>query len=250
MNKTAVSVPGWRIVRHETIGSTNEEAKRLAVAGCAARTVVWADEQHEGKGRHGRSWASPPGNLYISVVLRPSKPQSDNAQVGFVAALALAETIRELLPEAGRALTLKWPNDVLINGAKVSGILLEGQGGSGKEAWVVLGIGVNVASHPAISDRPATSLGRAGYSGSVEKLLRSLMANLMVWLDTWEKDGFGAVRDAWLRHAAADKPITVRLGPETLAGTFTGIDERGALILDQNGRTRIVTAGEVFESAH
>ena len=249
MSTTEIAVPGVRIVRLGAVGSTNDEAKRLAAEGCADRTIVWAEEQRQGKGRHGRVWVSPPGNLYVSIVLRPRRPQTDAAQAGFVAALALAETIDQLLPGASSALALKWPNDVLIGGAKVSGILLEGQGGAGRDGWIVLGMGVNVASHPTNTGRPTTSLRQSGYSGSLENLLKCLLEHLVAWLDVWEAEGFAKVRMAWLSRTAPNKPITIRLGPETLSGRFSGIDERGGLILAQNGRTRVVTAGEVFENA-
>lgn len=247
MSPTELS--GCRIVGLGAVGSTNDEAKKFAAEGCADRTIVWAEEQLHGKGRHGRKWVSPPGNLYISCVLRPQRPQADAGQTGFVAALALAETIDMLLPEASAALTLKWPNDVLIGGAKISGILLEGQGGPGQDGWVVLGMGVNVASHPSTTDRPTTSLRQLGYSGSLEELLKHLLEHLVVWLDLWEAEGFAKIRTAWLARTAPDKPITIRLGPETLSGRFSGLDDRGGLILAQNGHTRIVTAGEVFENA-
>ena len=250
MNQTAVAVPGCQVIRRGAVGSTNDEAKKLAAGGCPDRTVIWATEQKQGKGRHGRSWESPPGNLYLSIVLRPNRPRNEAPQIGFVAALALAEAIDRLVPAAGRTVLLKWPNDVLIGGAKVSGILLESENGRDQErSWLVLGMGVNVATHPEDTDRPATSLRRAGYTGTLETLAQTLMERLVTWLNAWERDGFAEVREAWLKRAEVGKPISVRLGPQTLTGHFAGLDPRGALILAENGDTRVVTAGEVFETA-
>ena len=186
-----VAVPGCRIVRRARVDSTNEEAKRLAVTGAPDRTFVWADEQLSGRGRHGRGWISPAGNLYVSGLLHPDCRPVEAAQVGFVAALALAEAIEAAVAGVAGRLTLKWPNDVLIDGSKVSGILLESQGDGGEGVdWLIVGIGVNVASHPVATYRPATSLSELGYIGSVAQLLEHVLRRMVVWLDLWEERGF------------------------------------------------------------
>ena len=139
----------YRLLAYEQIDSTNEEAKRLAAAGAPAGTLVWAGEQLAGRGRRGRGWASPPGNLYVSLLLRPACPPAQACQLNFVAAVALAEAVSALLP-AGAGVALKWPNDVLVGGAKVSGILLEASAALDRSIdWLVIGAGVNIASHPA-----------------------------------------------------------------------------------------------------
>jgi BirA family biotin operon repressor/biotin-[acetyl-CoA-carboxylase] ligase len=140
--------PFFRLLRFETIGSTMTEAKRLAGEGAAEGTLVWAGEQTEGRGRRGRPWVSVPGNLYMSLVLRPGGAAAAAAQLGFAAALAVGEAALRLLPGEAR-ISHKWPNDVLVDGRKLSGILLESAAAAdGGLAWLVMGIGVNVASHP------------------------------------------------------------------------------------------------------
>src|SRR6185436_12611332 len=130
---------GWTLVALQSVGSTNDEAARLAAAGAAEGTVVWAREQTAGRGRRGRHWASPVGNLYTSAIVRPDCPAARAAELGFVAALAVADMV-----PAGRPVRLKWPNDVLVEGAKVAGILPESSiGADGQAEHVILGIGVN-----------------------------------------------------------------------------------------------------------
>ena len=144
--------------------STNDEAKRLAAAGCAHGTVIWADEQTAGRGRFDRPWHSPPGNLLFSVVLRPPVPASRAAELGFVAAVATADCVAGLLP-AGDPVGLKWPNDVQVDGAKIAGILPEARSLEGKLDWAVLGVGLNLSHAPTGVPYPVTSLTLAGRHG-------------------------------------------------------------------------------------
>src|SRR5262249_49114566 len=154
--------PFYRLVRHERIDSTNEEAKRLATADAPQGTLVWAGEQTAGRGRRGRGWVSPAGNLHISLLLRPNCPPAVACQVNFAAGVALAAALADFLP-AGKTASLKWPNDVLVGGAKVSGILLEASAAAdGMVDWLVVGVGVNVVQAPRDTPYPASSLHRDG----------------------------------------------------------------------------------------
>jgi len=148
----------YRLLSFAAIDSTNEEAKRQAAAGAPEGTLIWARAQQAGRGRRGRPWVSEPGNLYMSLLLRPDRAAPAAAQLGFAAALAVGEAALPLLP-ASAALAYKWPNDVLIDGRKTSGILLESQAaGEGRLDWLVVGIGVNLVSFPEGAEYPATSL--------------------------------------------------------------------------------------------
>ena len=148
MSSSPVLPDGWRLVALPSVGSTNDAALRLAEGGASEGTFVWAREQTGGRGRRGRSWVSPPGNLYCSTVLRPECPASRAAELGFVAALAVADIV-----PAERRIRLKWPNDVLVDGGKIAGILLESSiGQDGLVEHVVAGIGVNVGFAPQIPD--------------------------------------------------------------------------------------------------
>lgn len=239
----------YRLLAHEQIDSTNEEAKRLAAAGAAAGTLVWAAEQLAGRGRRGRGWASPPGNLYVSLLLRPACPPAQACQLNFAAAVALAEAVSALLP-AGAEVTLKWPNDVLVRGAKVSGILLEASAALERSIdWLVIGAGVNVVSHPADTPYPATSLHREGArDATVAGVLRAFAERFLAWYETWRAQGFPPVRARWLALARGlGEPIEVRLERETLRGRFADLDESGALMLDMaDGACRPITAGDLF----
>ena len=228
-------------VRHyERLGSTNDEARRLAASGAAHGTVVHADEQTAGRGRLARRWFSPPGNLYVSIILRPDVPPARCIELGFVAALAVADAVDALLPAHTRA-ALKWPNDVLVRDGKIAGILLEQDGDI-----LILGIGVNVLHAPqGLTYKVSTIVGCGGLAtvdGTRERLLRALGD----WLGVWQQDGFAPVRAAWLARAhPPGTTLGVALTDRFVTGGFAGIDTDGALLLDTpQGRGRIV-AGDV-----
>lgn len=242
----APSVAPFVVHVRDIVDSTSDDAKALAAAGAPHGSVVWAREQSAGRGRYARQWQSPPGNMYMSVVLRPEVPPARTAELGFVAALAVAETVEAFLP-AGPPARLKWPNDVLVNGGKIAGILLEGQFNGMDIAWVVAGIGINVTGAPDNPAYPATSLVALGAPGvTARDVLEILLARLSTWLDVWRHSGFTAVRDGWMARAARlGETLTVRIGTDPLSGHFRGIDLDGALLLETPQGTRRITAGEV-----
>lgn len=242
----------YHLVVLDSIDSTNEEARRRIAAApdqVPEGTLIWAAEQTAGRGRRGRGWSSPRGNLYLTMVLKPSCPPATAAQLGFAAAVALAESIAPVLPGADRV-RLKWPNDVLVDGAKVSGILLEAVSTrAGALDALVLGIGVNLRRRPEAGLYKTISLAEAGAAvGEPAELLESVAQRFLAWYERWRREGFGPLREAWLAHALGlGQPIEVRLDHETLAGRFATIDDAGALVLDlPDGRRRLVGAGDVF----
>ncbi|MFO1188963.1 MAG: biotin--[acetyl-CoA-carboxylase] ligase [Alphaproteobacteria bacterium] len=241
---------GYRLHALESIDSTNDEARRLAGSGAADRTVVVAAIQTAGHGRRGRSWVSPRGNVFCSILLRPAGPPASLAQLTFVAALATADAIAAMGVPA-RSVTLKWPNDVLLNGGKVAGILLEGSWQQGaSDGWVVIGIGINLAHHPDGLPYPVTSVASAGGATGLDRCLGSLVAAIEVWLGRWEKQGFAPIRAAWWDRAN-DRfgPIRVKLDDSELEGRFAGIDHDGALILERpDGERRRIMAGDVLSA--
>jgi BirA family biotin operon repressor/biotin-[acetyl-CoA-carboxylase] ligase len=237
----------FSLVAHDRVGSTSDEAKRLAEDGAAPGTLVWALEQTSGRGRLDRSWVSPRGNLFASIVLRPQAVPVQAAELGFVAALAVADTVRLFLPDAV-TVALKWPNDVLAQGGKIAGILLEARSGlSGMVDWVVVGIGINIIAAPTGTLYPAACLGElAGTAPPVGAVLERLAGALASWLDIWEKVGFGPIRQAGLERAQGlGNPLEIRQGAETLTGRFLDLDLDGALILETPTGTRRITAGDV-----
>ncbi|MCB9948532.1 MAG: biotin--[acetyl-CoA-carboxylase] ligase [Rhodospirillaceae bacterium] len=239
---------GWRLVPMGAVASTNDEARTLANGGAPEGTVVWAQQQLSGRGRRGRAWDSPEGNLYCSVVLRPEGDPARVGQLPFVVSLALARAIAILAPNLDIA--VKWPNDVLIHDAKVSGLLLEGTfRPDGACDWVIVGLGANVASFPQGTEFPATSLAAAGArSVTVEALLEAYLFALASLLAAWHRDGFAGIRREWLILAwRRGAPLQVRLETETLDGTFEDLDEDGHLLLRLgDGGLRKIAAGDVF----
>src|SRR6516225_5512342 len=239
----------YRLVFYESVDSTNDEAKRLAHGAAKEGTVVWGREQTAGRGRRGRAWASPPGNLYTSLILRPRCPLDQAAQLGFVAALAVGDTLAWTLETRPDGFSYKWPNDVLLRGRKLAGILLETELGEGEAPkFVVVGVGINLVSSPRDTEFPATSmaeedLGIVSPSGAIE----GFASHFQAWEGCWRQEGFATIRAAWRARAIAlGEPIRVRLEPATLHGRFIDIDQQGALLLENAGELRRVTAGEIF----
>lgn len=242
--------PAYRLVALEEIDSTNAEAKRLAAEGAEDGTLVWARSQTGGYGRQGRGWSSPSGNLFLSLIVRPECPLSSAAQFSFIAAVALGDAIGSVASPLIEV-TYKWPNDVLLNGRKAAGILLESKGGAGQNLeWLVVGIGANITSFPSDARLPATSLHFEGCPPSVSAvdLLEAFSRHMLSWVNIWLEDGFAPVRRTWLRHAQGlGERIEVRLPQETLSGTFADLDADGTLRLTlPDGSERRIAAGDVY----
>lgn len=240
----------YNLIALESVGSTNEEAKRLAALGedeAPDGTLVWALEQSAGRGRRGREWVSPKGNLYTSLILRPDVPLNRMPELSFVAALAVYDALGSL-SEPGHQVHLKWPNDVLLNEKKIAGLLLESEGsGGGVSDWIVLGMGLNVSWHPEGTDFPATSLRFEQWPTTVEQALEAYARSFLGWAGRWLDEGFDPIRRNWLWRAMGQgNEIEVRLGKETLHGVFKDLDESGALVLDCGGEVRHISAGDVY----
>lgn len=251
MSAPPLLAPGYRLVSCETVGSTNDEAKRLAREGAVDGTILWALEQTAGRGRRGRFWSSPRGNLYASLILRPACGPDRAAQLGFVAALAIGDALQELVPELGKP-ACKWPNDVLVGGRKIAGILLESEMDGGENvAFVVAGIGINLASAPLDAEYPATSIADQGrLPPSPDSALAAVARHFAGWDRDWRDEGFGKIRDHWRSRAVGlGEPISVRLETATLRGRFIDIDQQGLLLLDIGGELRRISAGAVFPAA-
>lgn len=233
-------------VRLGAVGSTNDAARRLIAEGAADGTVVTATEQTAGRGRRGNTWASPPGNLYLSAILRPAAPASVLGQLGFVAAVALAETLAPLLG-AGHTVALKWPNDVLVDDRKIAGILLECETAGATVRWVIVGIGVNVANGPAVARVPATTLAALEIAITPEALAVGLIDALFAWRSVWQCDGFAPIRAAWLARAiGVGAIIRVNLERDSFEARFAALDDSGALVAElPGGARRLVAAGDV-----
>ncbi|MEQ9332709.1 biotin--[acetyl-CoA-carboxylase] ligase [Thalassobaculum sp.] len=237
---------GWRVVTLGDVASTMDEARRLAESGAEDGTVVRALLQTGGRGRLGRSWSSPPGNVYTTVILRPDVATARAAELSIVAAVATADAVACF----GGTVTLKWPNDVLLEGGKISGILLEAVTEGTRLSAVLIGIGVNVASRPDLPDRRTARIETADAESVFAALLDALGRRYRQWL----REGLAGIRMAWLaRGPAIGAPITISQGsgsPGTgrLDGRFAGLDPDGTLVLAlADGSTRRVASGEVMQ---
>lgn len=253
-------------------GSTNADLLALARIG-SVDEGMWlrAERQTAGRGRQGRAWLSPSGNLFASTAVRLQSADPPAPTLGFVAAVALHEVVAALLPSrtregmgegmsasplnvptsppltppaSGRGMELKWPNDLLIAGAKVSGILLERA-----EGVVVVGIGVNLAHHPDLPERPTTSLGAHGVAIAPATFAEMLAESFADWLRRWRNDGYPAIRQRWLEcaHPSGTRLRAALPDGTAIEGAFDDIDQAGALIMRlASGERRAIHAGDVF----
>jgi BirA family biotin operon repressor/biotin-[acetyl-CoA-carboxylase] ligase len=242
-----VADAGVRLIVHESIDSTNAAALRLAREGARESTWIVAREQTAGRGRRGRQWHSPQGNLYATLLLIGPCPPERASQLSLVAGVALHDAIVDLAPQVAGQLTLKWPNDLIIGTAKVAGILVEGEG-SGGNFSAAIGIGVNCRAHPDRLDYPTTDLATASALVPAEEVFDGLSRAMAERLAQWNGgEGFDSVRAAWLARAPnPGRPIRVRTAEAHIDGTFAGLGARGELLLQlQSGAVRAITSAEV-----
>lgn len=241
-----------RVIALDEIDSTNTEAVRHAARGARGPLWITARRQSHGKGRSGRSFQSPAGgNLYASLLLTLVAPAASLPQISLLAGVAAGDAIRAACgPMVPPNLRLKWPNDILIGDAKLCGILTESSVATAgaNAASVVIGWGINLATHPLNLDRPTTSLAAHGAHVSPEGMLDCLDAAFVRWSDIWAGgDGFGSVREAWLERAGAiGERLIINAGNGPMEGRFVGLDDDGALLLaDAAGQAQRVTYGDV-----
>ncbi len=250
MNANLGSAPAQvPILALDEIDSTNAEARRRAEAGESGPLWITALRQTAGRGRRGRAWETGQGgNLAATLLMLTDKSPAEAAQISFIAALAVFDLARAFIK--GRPIGLKWPNDVLVGGKKISGVLIE----SGRRAdgllWLASGMGVNLAEAPTSADRPATSFAAEGCDPppSPRQALERLADSFAGWLGLWETQGFAAIAEAWTQRALGlGAACTANLGSESVQGVAEGLDVDGALRLRlADGGLRRITAGDVF----
>lgn len=249
----ADSAPGV-IVRLDTVDSTQSVAFALAERGAADRTVVVADQQIDGRGRRGRTWRAPPGtSLLTSIVVRPRLPQARLATLSLASAVATAEALRRISPVDAK---LKWPNDVLVAGRKIAGILLESRIGGRAEAGgsvpagltslvTIIGIGINLGQRefpPDLADSATSIALETGRAPGREAMLTALLEEFDTWRARLEGEGFGPVREAWRRLSdTLGRKVTV----DAVTGLAVDLDTDGALLIDVGGSLKRVVAGAV-----
>lgn len=249
-----MSLPTIPVLSFDQIDSTNAEARRRAESGEAGPLWITAGRQTAGRGRRGRDWSTEAGNLAATLLTAVRKPAGEAAQTAFVAALAAADLCEAYVPAA--LVRIKWPNDVLIAGAKVAGILIESGTLADGRLWLAVGCGVNLASAPVDTPYPATSLA-AHLRGGVNdppppvEAMGAFAAAFGRWMAIWEEGGFEPIARAWTARAGGlGGTCVARLGAETVEGIAEGLDGDGALRLRlRTGEVRRITAGDVFFEA-
>ncbi len=227
------------------LDSTNSEAARLAQAGESGPVWIVAERQTAGRGRRGRAWQGAAGNLAATLLLTTDKTPAVAAQMAFVAALALADMAAAFV--APDFVRVKWPNDLLVDGAKAGGVLIESGAAPGGRLWMAVGVGANLAEAPTDTPYTANSLAAHGAAPSREAALEALDAGFGRWLAVWDEGGFEPIRAAWTTRAhGLNQACTVALGDRTLTGINEGLDADGALLLRAGGARQRITAGDVI----
>ena len=247
-------LPGWpegvgRVIL-DSIDSTNAEALRRA-PGLAGPVWILARRQVQGRGRRGRGWDSPAGNFSASLALPDAGTPAEAAKLSFVAALALHEVLAGLVGPLAEV-AIKWPNDVLLNGGKISGILLESASGGGRITALAVGMGVNLVAAPPRSAvepwalQPVSLREVLGDAPSPEAFLDRLAPAFAHWQGRLAAEGFAPLRAAWLARAARlGQVITARTPRQTIEGRFDGIDADGALILTTTTGREVIPAADI-----
>lgn len=235
----------------DEIDSTILEARRRAEYGQLGPVWLIAKRQTAGRGRRGRAWVSPEGNLLVTLLFTTDRPPAEIALLGFATGVAIAETFEAL--GAQGAVTLKWPNDVLVGGAKTAGILIDSGALEGGRNWVALAFGVNVAVAPEALDQPTTCLRNTLANGAAPEPL-DVFAVLRPRLEAWAArllgEGFAPLREAWLQRAhGIGAEVQVRQGEQAIAGRVAGLSPRGELELDTPTGRRLISAGDIYFSS-
>ena len=241
--------PAIELVVLDEVDSTSSEAARRLDAGESGEFAVMAVRQTAGRGRQGRSWVSPAGNLHLSVALLPELDASRSGELAFVAAVAVRRAIAQWHPRG--TLWLKWPNDILIDGAKLCGILVENRIDDARVSASIIGIGVNVASSPAGMAYPVVSLAECGVDADVHALATAILRQLEAVRILWSARGFDPVASEWTGAAwRHDLPVTVDDGAGRTTGIFVGLSDRGALRLRTDRGVSEISSGSLsYETA-
>jgi BirA family transcriptional regulator, biotin operon repressor / biotin---[acetyl-CoA-carboxylase] ligase len=235
---------GTQRIDLETCASTNDEAARMARAGARHGTVVVAERQTAGRGQSGRVWQSPPGGLYLSAILRPSLPIVDVPPMTLAIGIGVCDAIRT----TGAPCTLKWPNDLLVRGRKLAGVLVETQSQGNRLESVVVGIGINLAAElpEALAGTGISLAEAAGAPVDREEFITQLLADLERWIDRYVGVGLEAVIPAWTDRMAVGLAARATIDGAAMTGHMTGLDLDGSLLLrDDAGKVHRVRSGDV-----
>jgi BirA family biotin operon repressor/biotin-[acetyl-CoA-carboxylase] ligase len=235
------------LVKREIVDSTNKVLMELELEGAGSWTIVHALEQTAGRGRHGKDWVSPRGNLFTSTLVKPKSGFETWPQLSFVMSLALVDALSLMVEDS--TINVKWPNDVLVNSLKIAGILLETALSHQKNNYLVVGIGINIAHSPADTRYGATCINAHRKNKiSVDEVLSVLMNAVVLWYDIWEKSGFEEIRKQWLKRAyGLGRRIKItNTASGKKIGVYKGLSMDGRMVLQEdNGHVELISAGTV-----
>lgn len=230
----------WRLEVFDELGSTADLCAARARAGAPEGLAILALRQTAGRGSRGRSWQAPAGNLNLSVLLRPARPAAEAGMFALLTGIAVAEALEQV---SAPPTSLKWPNDVLIGGAKLAGILIDAAPLAGRLDWLALGIGMNLRSAPEIPGRRTTALAAHGVHLAPQDMAMAVLARL----DVWQAAPAAEIRAAWLARAhPLGTPMRVQSGGEMREGVFAGLSAAGELLLRNKDRIDTINTGEVL----
>ncbi len=239
----------WRLEQFDEIDSTSSYCAAQAKAGAAEGLAVLALRQSAGRGSRGRGWESPAGNLFLSVLLRPRLPVAALGAFALLGGLAVADAVRNALPD-GPAPMLKWPNDVLLGGAKLAGLLIDTTPEAGRIDWLVVGMGVNLANKPEMADRRTACLADYGVAMAPQAAARLVLAALSARLVQFADQGGAMIREDWLDAAhPIGTELHVRGAGRDVTGRFAGLSDAGELLLRIENRIETFQTGEILLGA-
>lgn len=244
--------PAFRHIERGDVVSTNAECMALARHGDPGGVWVTASRQSGGRGRRGRAWVSEPGNLYASLLLINPAPWAAMTSLPLAVTLAVYEAIAQVLADDDKGLEIKWPNDVLIEGRKTCGILIEAEPVADNRKAVVIGCGVNIAHRPDAGLYDTICLSERGSATTPQDLFARLVVSMDKAISKWDQGrGLAEIREAWLARAGGiGRPITVNLPDRQIDGLFHGIDASGRLVLETpDGNKQMIASGDVFFTA-
>ena len=236
----------WRLERYEELGSTSDFCIKRAKAGEPEGLAVFAAQQSAGRGSRGRSWLSPPGNVALSVLVRPRISPAQSSMYPLLAGIAASDAISAALP-SGPTPMLKWPNDVLLIGQKCAGLLIDATPVQNRIDWLVIGIGINVAYAPELPDRATTCLAAQGAETTAIAVAQAVLDYLSNWLEIFHFSGPEKIISSWLSHAhPIGTCLEVKTPHQTAAGTFAGLTKAGELLLHVENRIETYRTGEIL----
>jgi BirA family biotin operon repressor/biotin-[acetyl-CoA-carboxylase] ligase len=242
-------VISWRLERYEELASTSDFCIERAKAGEPEGLAVFAARQSAGRGSRGRSWLSPPGNVALSVLLRPETSPAQSSMFPLLCGIATVDAITGAL-SSGPVPMLKWPNDVLLNGQKCAGLLIDATQAQARFDWLVIGIGINVAYAPELPGRATTCLAAEGAVTTAIAVAEAVLDQLSIWLAIFHAAGSTQIVPSWLSRAhPVGTHLEVKTPHQTAAGTFAGLTQAGELLLNVKNRIQTYRTGEILLGA-